>query len=716
MSKMPSLQEQIEHMREEAEAERDGLSAAHRKILCEKSAISEEAIKARGYKTIIDVKEFAALGFEKKQWSGPGLLLPVCPVNEKIKPKLYVYRPDKTRGKMKYIFPGGCRMQLDSPPSCQHLLLNPKIPLRITEGQKKGDSLISNGAQCVIALLGVTCWRGTNEDGGKSALADWNYVVLNGRKVTLDFDSDAATNPKVKTALRKFTKFLESQLARVYHTVLPPRDDGSKQGVDDYFADGGTLGGMNALRKAPASNKPKPIENGDLHSLDDMGNSERLVEQFHNTLKFTPQRGWFLWDGVRWMAEPSKKDAVAIECSKSVVRRMQDDALKYKENGEEETFEQLSAWAAISRSARKISDMVHLSKSDPLMSANQDDFDPDSLLFNCANGIIDLRTGKLLPHSPDKLQSCLSSVIHDSKTTCPLWLKFLERIIKDEERILFLQRAVGYSLTASSAAQVFFLLHGAGANGKTVFLELVKYLMGDYAQSSRFETFTVKNNNSSNDIARLHISRGVFVSEIAEYQRLNESLIKDIVGGDTISARFLYHESFDFVPHCKIWIRGNHRPIIRDMSHGMWRRVVLVEFNESIPEEERDPDLLDKLKREASGILNWAIEGCLNWQKNGLVIPQSVKEDVSEYKNYEDTIGRFLDDCTESAPIEHRVYVKDLYPLYQAWCQETGNKFQLDIAAFGRKLTDKVPERIPKKDKKAHSGAAYYGIALKNRF
>ncbi len=550
----------------------------------------------------------------------------------------------------------------------------------------------------------------------------WCERLLDGRHVVVFFDNDA---PGREWAARH-SRLLARYAASVKVVALPPsvtigqKTSPVKDITDLYRLDPEEADKL-VQRLMEDTPEWAPQAQDDLRrSFNDLGNAERLVTQFGAALKYTPQRGWVRWDGRRWLGDLfSKSAAVAIECAKEVIKGMDEKARTLKEeDGDDEAADILSKWAEASRASRRINDMIALAQSDPRVRTSYDVFDADPFLLNCENGIIDLRTGRRMDHSADKLQSRLAPVAHDPEARCPLWLKFLDRVIADPERVEFLQRAVGYSLTAKTDEHKFFLLHGAGANGKSVFLETVKFLMGDYAQSSRFEAFAVKNNGATNDIARLHTARGVFVSETAEYQKLNESLIKDIVSGDTISARFMYHEFFDFQPHCKVWIRGNHRPVIRDQSYGMWRRVVLVEFRESIPEKDRDPALLEKLKRESPGILNWAVEGCLRWQCDGLRVPKSIEDDVQEYKKNEDTLGLFLDDCTEEAPIEHRVSSKDLYAEYLAWCEDNGIKpqYQSNKIQFGIKLKNYIPGRIKKREKHTSVGPAYFGIGIRKRF
>jgi putative DNA primase/helicase len=252
--------------------------------------------------------------------------------------------------------------------------------------------------------------------------------------------------------------------------------------------------------------------------------------------------------------------------------------------------------------------------------------------------------------------------------------------------VSFLQRALGYSLTGDTREHCLFFLHGSGNNGKTTFLEIMRYLLGDYSTKAEFSTFLAKQSEGPrNDIARLRGARLVAASEADGGKRLAEALIKEITGGDTISARFLHHEFFEFKPQFKIWLAANDKPIIKGTDHGIWRRIRLVPFTVKIPDEEIDKSLPEKLRAELPGIFAWIVQGCLDWQKVGLGEPPEVKQATQEYREEMDVLGDFITAKCRLGPDEETP-ARLLYREYKSWAIEAGTEV-ITETAFGRSLS-----------------------------
>jgi putative DNA primase/helicase len=228
-----------------------------------------------------------------------------------------------------------------------------------------------------------------------------------------------------------------------------------------------------------------------------------------------------------------------------------------------------------------------------------------------------LHKATLRKHRREDLITKLAPVDYVPQAQCPEWEKFLDRIMAGNRALIaFLQRAVGYALTGDTREQVLFVLYGTGANGKTTFLETVRAMLGDYAMHTNFSAFLQSEHSTArNDLARLAGARFVSASEVQGGRRLSEDVIKQITGGDTVTARYLYHEFFEYRPQCKLFLAVNHRPVIRGTEHAIWRRVHLIPFTVTIPNEEQDKTLGEKLRAELPGILNWATQGCRDWQK-----------------------------------------------------------------------------------------------------
>ena len=427
----------------------------------------------------------------------------------------------------------------------------------------------------------------------------------------------------------------------------------------------------------PAQEKKQPNFN-----CSDLGNAERLSHHCGDQLCYCHVwKKWLVWDSTRWAVDETGR---VKQMAKETVRKIYDEA----KNSEDDNKRQAIAKHAItSESKGRIDAMVSLAKSELPVHPSQ--FDKDRLLLNCKNGTIDLSTGELLPHNKDDFITKIAPVYYNKDATCPQWESFLARIMdNNQDLIKFLQRAVGYSLTGNVSEQCLFLFWGAGANGKSTFLRTIGNLLGDYSQHTATETLLVKKKGAiPNDIARMKGARFVTASEAEAEHKLAENLIKQMTGDDIISARFLHQEFFEFEPEYKIFLGTNNKPIIKGNDYAIWRRIKLVPFEISIPPEERDRDLFNKLKNELSGILNWAIEGCLEWQQFGLGTPAEVTAATEEYRNEMDLLNDFLTECCTESPDE-KVPSKDLYQAYSNWCEQNG-EFQLKQNWFGRKLKEK---------------------------
>jgi putative DNA primase/helicase len=302
---------------------------------------------------------------------------------------------------------------------------------------------------------------------------------------------------------------------------------------------------------------PEPPRNGHRPTLatverperpcTDLGNAERLVRLFGDRIRFVPQWGWLVWDGERWARDNGNQRIT--ELAEETVRQI------YREAAEAQDPEErakLAKWAIASESRQRITAMIDLAA--PMCLASPEEFDADDWLLNLENGVLNLRTLEFLPHDPNLKLTKLAPVTYDPNADCPKWKAFLQRIFNNNERLIrFVQRAVGYSLTGSTREQCLFFLHGTGANGKSTFLEVIRALLGDYAVTTDFSTFVADRKSSvRNDIARLHSARLVTAIEVGEGKRFAEELIKTLTGGDTVAARFLYREFFEFKPRFKV--------------------------------------------------------------------------------------------------------------------------------------------------------------------
>jgi len=320
----------------------------------------------------------------------------------------------------------------------------------------------------------------------------------------------------------------------------------------------------------------------------------------------------------------------------------------------------------------------------------------DIYLFNVANGTLNLKTGELQPHDKQDLISKKSHIKFDPDAKCEEWDKFLHKVMgEDQELIKYLRRILGYLLTGDTSEQKFFFLYGGGRNGKSTFLEVIGYIIGEYADTTPMNTFMQqKNEGISNDIAGLKGSRFVSAQETEKGRAFAESKIKQLTGGDTIKARFLHREFFEYTPQFKIFIAGNHKPTINETKEAIWNRIRPIPFTVRIEDHERDTHLKEKLIAEAPGILNWMLEGCLNWLENGLQCPSSVTSATQEYREEMDVVQRFLNDCFSINPLA-KVSFKEIYAKFKIWAHDNGEN-EMSGKALGGSLIERefVPRGI----------------------
>jgi len=401
-----------------------------------------------------------------------------------------------------------------------------------------------------------------------------------------------------------------------------------------------------------------------------------------------------------------RKQAERLLKEKTEAAEKETDLKKKAELTEEvKAAETVVKFARQSENRTRLESMIALTQVQPGIPATPEDFDSDPFLLTVANGTLDLRTGKLREHKREDLITKLAPVEYDPAATCPRWEAFLREVMDgDEEMIRYLQKAVGYSLTGDTGEQVLFFLYGTGANGKSVFLNVIQELLGDYAQQAPTTLLMAKQNEGiSNDVARLKGARFVATIETDEGKRMAESLVKQLTGGDKVTARFLRQEFFEFKPEAKIFLASNHKPIIHGSDYGIWRRIHLVPFTVTIPPEKRDRRLPDKLRAELPGILRWAVDGLRMWMEEGLNPPLKVQAATEEYREDMDSLGTFLAECC----VTHwsaKVAVGELYREYVAWCEENG-----EAPMKQRMLGKRLKERGFKQDR---TGSARYWVGL----
>lgn len=451
-----------------------------------------------------------------------------------------------------------------------------------------------------------------------------------------------------------------------------------------------------------------------VRSLSDLGNAERLIDLHgHDLHHVADWNSWLVWDGQRWIRDARQE----------VRRRIHDVTSWMKgEEGLADGDDHLKAIRANATRLRNNSGTVGcMSQAAAFdeIALTPDQLDTDPWMFNTPGGTVDLRTGRVHPHRREDLLTKVSTgavtdhVTLDTPDRCPTWHAHLRTICAgDDELIEWLQMAVGYSLTGSTREQCMFVCYGTGANGKTRTLEAVHHTMGDYSMTTPVQTLMQDDRGGGipNDVARLRGARFVTAAESEENDKLSEALVKRLTGDDTIVARFMRAEFFEFKPELKIWVGVNHRPVVKGTDHGIWRRMRLVPFTVTIPAEQQDNDLAAKLQAEADGILTWAIKGCLKWQAKpgGLGVPEVVRLATEQYRQDMDVVGRFLSErCVFLDGVN--TPSRDLYREYVRWAEEEGHK-PYSSTRFGSDMRDRGhPSQAHGPTRRKH----YMGIAIK---
>jgi putative DNA primase/helicase len=444
------------------------------------------------------------------------------------------------------------------------------------------------------------------------------------------------------------------------------------------------------------------IEKSDLPSNTDFGNATRLVAAERENIKHCyVHNSWYVWNGSRWLKDDSGE---IYRLAKKTVKAMLTEAADLID----ERCKILVAHEQRCESAARLSSMVSVTRSEKAVSVQLADFDANPMMFNCQNGTIDLNTGKLQAYCRADLISKIARAEYEPSAKCPTWRQFLDTVTAGSEELTgYLQRCVGYSLTGQTKEHALFLLYGTGANGKSTFLEALRYVFGDYSQAADFGSFLFSNGQSvRNDLAKLNGARFVTASESDSGKRLDETVVKQMTGGDTITARFLYGEHFEFSPQFKLWLGTNHKPTIRGQDEGIWRRIRLIPFTVGIPNHKQDQTLSDKLRLEASGILNWALEGLAQWRANGLQEPVVVKGATKEYQEDQDVMAHFLDaQCLQETGLQSSA--RELYKAYKDWAEHT-NEWVMNERAFSNELCDRGFKKV-----RLGSGMVWKGIATK---
>jgi len=466
-------------------------------------------------------------------------------------------------------------------------------------------------------------------------------------------------------------------------------------------------------KRAPSGPAEGPPGDDDHHErpdrdpLTDLGNAERLVRRHGHNIRYCYERKkWLVWNGQMWGWDYGAK---VLQLAKETARSILAEASAEEDDAKRKDLVQ---HARRSEAENRLTAMVNLAQSETGIAITTKGLNADDWLFNCRNGTIDLRTGELRPHQRDSYITITAPVEYHPSTQSTDWEKFLTRITnKNKELRGYLQRCAGMCLTGDTGAQVMLFPYGSGENGKSTFLMVLYYVMGSYATMADPDTFMVDTRGRSGpneNLANLYGKRLVVSTEVEEGRKLSVTRVKAMTGGEEIQASRKYEHEITWRPTHKVWLSGNHKPIITDTTHAIWRRVKLIPFMVRIPEDERIDGLAEILaSRGGAAILAWMVQGCMEWLTKGLQEPQTVKSATADYRGEMDLLAPFLEDCCVIGANED-VTIKELYVAYTKYCEETGERY-MGKKKFGGRLREKGFDQGQRAD------ARYWvGIGLKD--
>jgi P4 family phage/plasmid primase-like protien len=664
-----------------------------------------------------DAEEVAKLPNIPPGPHNPGLLIPyfdldgepLIVTDPETNTKVLMYRlrylpPRVANGReQKYTQPvnAGCSVYVPVPlqeVNWSAVVTDSQKELWITEGELKSIAATKAG-QPTLGLGGV--W---NFKGRQRPLADQFYeFVLKDRRVVCVFDSDYVTNNNVRYACDRLSRVLRDLGADVCTLIVPQLPEMRKVGLDDFLRHG-------ARKPEDALLKLRglvvPWVDG---TMNDSGNANIFVDLHGADLFYAREEGaWRHWDGRVWVPNHSLE---ALGLTEEVSARLYTEASTLQD---EKARKHAFQWARTSGNEGKRKALLKLAETQ--LVRNVDCLDTDPMLFNCQNGILDLNTFRLRPHDPSLMLGLISPVVYDPKARCTEFDEFLKKVIPAAGVRDFLKRVAGYALTGKTGEHCFFILHGTGRNGKSTFIEVLMHVWGRYARSANGDTFLSGRRVGTvrDDLHALRGTRLVKAVETARNARLDEETVKEHTGGDKIVTRPLYGKQTEWTPSHKIILISNEKPHIEGTDEAIWSRVRMVPFEVTIPTKERITDYFQhKLKPEASGILNWALQGLRQYNKRSLEAPKEVLVATQEYREDENIVQQFLtakcvtDRMAQPSSDGPTKWVTPdvLQAAFKDFCKTQGIRFG------GTKLKDRLLQ-MGYRQERAHESRYWLGIQL----
>lgn len=447
----------------------------------------------------------------------------------------------------------------------------------------------------------------------------------------------------------------------------------------------------------------------------DVGNAERLRARFGSDFFYVPEIGWYAWVKTHW--SPRDGDRLsALACQKTAAK-IWDEALAIEVLSEtdKKTIAQLREWAVTSGNKSRLEAMRDVAA--PHLTKHVDELDSDPLLFNVQNGTLELGDLdgdgnvpiRLRRHARRDMITRISPIGYDPDARCSAFDRFVEQVLPDPDVRRWVQKLFGYGLTGLAIEHMLAAFWGEGRNGKGTISKLFRWLYGDYGGTIEFASLLSdgvrRGGEATPDLAKLTGKRAVFAGEPRKGAKIDDGKVKQITGGDAMDVRFLNREFFELQPAFKLVLSFNHKPVITDESHAMWSRIRLVPFTVIVPEDQQDKNLLDKLRDEGPGVLNWALDGYRLWREEGLDPPAAMVQAAGEYRAESDWLGEFLTAATTPDPswlalspkdreltkarwsADWRLAASDLYDCYKGYAEAMERGRPISQTKFGRELT-----------------------------
>jgi len=598
-----------------------------------------------------------------------------------------VYRYDPP-GQKKQFRPWDARRRKMAPPEPRPLYNQPGMisaaQVVLVEGEKCAQALIDAGVTATTAM------HGANAPVDKT---DWSPLA--GKAVLIWPDRD---KPGWEYAVQAAQAILSAG-AKSCHILYPPEEAAEGWDAADAMAEGFdvatflTHGPRVQMHDVADADEPVVSSDESVWGTED-ALALAFTRRYHRDWRYVAPWGrWLVWDGRRWRHEET---LAATDLIRSVCRQMAVRADNPKV-------------AAKLATSGTVGGVERLARSDRRHAATTAEWDADPWLLNTPGGVVDLKTGRMRPHERADRMTKITTATPGGD--CPTWRQFIDEVTGgDAELQAYLQRMVGYALTGSTQEHALFFLYGTGANGKSVFVNTLATILGDYATNAPMDTFMeTRTDRHPTDMAGLRGARFVAAIETEQGKRWAESKVKSLTGGDKISARFMRQDFFEFYPQFKLFVAGNHKPAIRNIDEAMKRRLHLIPFTITVPPERRDKNLQQKLLAERDGILAWAVQGCLDWQRLGrLDPPQRVVEATEEYFEAEDALGRWLDERCVREP-NAKSLTAELFNDWRQWAEASG-----EFVGAQRRFSDLLITRGLEKWRNGMGVRGFQGIGLKH--